>query len=629
MEKVPLFERKLPSSTLAMIENSATEYPYRVALEFIASASEYQDVHQISYARLYADIVRAANMFRSLGIARRDVLAFLLPNLPQTHLCIWGGEAAGIVMPLNPMLEADRLAGLLNAAAAKWLVTLSPTVNPELWTKALAAASTVPSLCGIVTIDPRRANARNATDPGVTASKDAQGRSSIRIVEFEAELQHHLGTRLQFEAPVATDISSYFCTGGTTGIPKIATRTHASEVSNAWALASLSEPIFPDGMSIFCGLPLFHVNGQIITGLSPWIAGGRVVIGTPSGYRGEGVIANFFDIARHCGINAFSAVPTVLAALVQQPAERARVKGLRLAISGAAPLSAELLNRFVEKTGIRVLEGYGLTEGACISSSNPPAGPARPGSIGIRIPYQDMRAVVLDHEGSFVRDAGTDEVGAILIKGPNVFAGYVEPRHNDGIWVDRQNERWFNTGDLGREDAEGYFWLTGRRKELIIRGGHNLDPKSIEEPIQRHPAVSLAAAIGRPDIYAGELPVVYVELKKEASATSEELLEFAQRNISEQAAWPKEVCIVQSLPLTPVGKIFKPALHMIEIERTVRAAAERLAVQLHSVRVLQDSKRGLVAQIGAQVACRPKLADSLGQFVFEHEFVSLAEADGE
>lgn len=133
-----------------------------------------------------------------------------------------------------------------------------------------------------------------------------------------------------------------------------------------------------------------------------------------------------------------------------------------------------------------------------MSSVNPSAGERRAGSIGLHIPYQQMMAAVLDDAGRFVRKARADEIGAILILGPNVFCGYLDPQHNVGLWVEIDGVERLNTGDLGRQDADGYFWLTGRRKELIIRGGHNIDPKVIEEALQAHPAVAMAAAIGRP-----------------------------------------------------------------------------------------------------------------------------------
>ena len=267
---------------------------------------------------------------------------------------------------------------------------------------------------------------------------------------------------------------------------------------------------------------------------------------------------------------------------------------------------------------MRILEGYGLTEGACASSLTPFDAPPRIGTIGLRFPYQDMRALILDADNAYVRDAETDEIGVIAIRGPNVFVGYLDPTHNEGIWIERHGETWLNSGDLGRQDADGYFWLTGRRKELIIRGGHNIDPKLIEDALQSHPAVALVAAIGSPDAHAGELPVAYVQLKPGATVTEAELLAHAQRAIPEKAAMPKRVKIAPSLPTTAVGKLFKPALVEREIEETVRAEAERVGAPIVSVRVERDSKTGLRALV-AVAANGEKLKSALDRYAFASE----------
>ncbi len=238
---------------------------------------------------------------------------------------------------------------------------------------------------------------------------------------------------------------------------------------------------------------------------------------------------DFWEIVSRYRVSMFSGVPTLYAALMQTPVGDSDISSLRFAICGAAPMPAALIRAFEAKTGVKILEGYGLTEGACVSSVNPAAGERRAGSIGLPIPYQRMEAVVLDGEGRFQRMADVDEVGHIAISGPNVFKGYLDPRHNAGVWIDIDGERWLNTGDLGRRDANGYFWLTGRKKELIIRGGHNIDPRTIEEALASHPGVAMAAAIGSPDAYAGEMPVAYVQPKPGATVTEQELLEHAAR----------------------------------------------------------------------------------------------------
>ncbi len=291
-------------------------------------------------------------------------------------------------------------------------------------------------------------------------------------------------------------------------------------------------------------------------------------------------------------------------------------------------MPVEVFKEFERRTGIRILEGYGLTEGTCVSSVNPPHGERRIGSIGFRIPYQEM--VIAE-----VHDDGTgellppNEIGAVLIRGENVFPGYLESIHNKDIWVDLGDggPRWLNTGDLGRMDDDGYFWLTGRKKELIIRGGHNIDPKLIEDPMHRHPAVALAAAVGRPDPRVGEVPVVYVQLKPGAETTVEELLLFAQEHIPERAAAPKHVYIIDQMPVTAVGKIFKPALVRKQIEDVLTAALNALEeVEEALVQAVPSKLHGTEVKILVRLKTEVTKSSGeeavqaiLGQYAFHYE----------
>jgi fatty-acyl-CoA synthase len=261
-------------------------------------------------------------------------------------------------------------------------------------------------------------------------------------------------------------------------------------------------------------------------------------------------------------------------------------------------LPTEVFREFEQRTRIRLLEGYGLTEATCVSSSNPARGERRVGSIGLRIPGQKMKCVVLDEQGEYARDCAVDEVGVVVVGGPNVFTGYRDPQHDRGLWVDcGDGERWLNTGDLARRDADGYFWLTGRKKELIIRGGHNIDPAAIEQPLHRHSAVEIAAAVGRPDAHAGELPVVYVQLKKGASVSETELADFLRREVTERAALPKHVRVVAEMPLTAVGKIFKPALRRREARDALECALREARVPFRALDVTDDASRGMTARL--------------------------------
>lgn len=622
LERVPLAERGLACSTYEALRVAAERTPQAPALSFFADAADFRRTYQWNYSQLFADITRAANAFHDLGINPGEVLAFILPNLPETHFTIWGGEAAGIVMAINPLLEAKQMAGLLNAAKASVVVTLAPTAGSDLWPKLASQLDQLTTVKSVVwvsmepyVVEPARGVLK------AMALKERDLHCGIAIHDWQSLMNTQPHTYLKSGRKIRQDeCSSYICTGGTTGLPKIAARTHGSEVFNAWAVAAHLQPR-SGGQVIFCGLPLFHVNGQLVTGLMPWTQGDHVILGTPHGYRGEGVIPRFWEMVEHFGINLFSGVPTVYAALLQNEWQGRDLSSLRFAMCGAAPMPAELFREFERRTGVKILEGYGLTEGACVSSINPPHGERRIGSIGIRIAYQNMRAVALNDSGEYLRDANVDEIGLITISGPNLFDGYLEERHNQGLWIDIDGQRWLNTGDLGRQDAQGYFWLTGRKKELIIRGGHNIDPKQIEEALQAHPAVALAAAIGSPDAYSGEVPVAYVQLRPGQACNAEELEAFAHRNISERAAVPKRIEILEALPLTAVGKIFKPALQQREIARVVRQEVERLGLSDIAVEVVQDNRRGFVACIRAGTD-QEILAPLLGRYSFQIEWLN-------
>jgi acyl-CoA synthetase (AMP-forming)/AMP-acid ligase II len=286
-------------------------------------------------------------------------------------------------------------------------------------------------------------------------------------------------------------------------------------------------------------------------------------------------------------------------------------------------MPVEMFNRVQKELGLKVLEGYGLTEAGCVSSLTPLHAAPRIGSIGVRMPWQDMRAAIIDADGQYLRDAEVDEVGTIIINGPNLFKGYLNPEHNKGLWAMRPGvngllERWLNTGDLGRVDADGYFWLTGRQKELIIRGGHNIDPKMIEEPLCTHPSVVLAAAVGRPDAHAGEVPVVYVQLRPGCQATEDDLMAHARATIAERAAHPKRIHIVDVLPTTVIGKIFKPTLIQQEVESVFMEEAAKLGARDACAKACQDVKLGLVLrwQASGDVTA---LKASLDRYIFKHE----------
>lgn len=605
--------------------------PDSPALTFFLRTEDHLQPQSWSHHEWLSRITQTANLFRRLGVDRNNVLAYVLPNLPETHWTIWGAETAGVALALNPLLDGRTLRDLMIAAETKWLVTLAPTPGTQLWQVVSAIAEQVPTLQGVIAISPM---VHLPGIAGLALRKLSDWKLPSRIgrlpvLNFHAELRKERGDALTFAKPKLKDIASYFCTGGTTGLPKIAVRTHETEVANAMQLASaFGTDASGPGSTVFCGLPLFHVNAQIGTGLSIFSQGGHVLLGTPQGYRGAGLLEAFWAICDRHAITIFSGVPTVYAALLQHPLNGHRLGSLKFAVCGAAPMPVELFKRFQAETGIRIVEGYGLTEAGCVSSLNPPGAENRVGSIGVRLPWQSMQAVVFDADGRYLRTAETDEVGVLVIHGPNLFRGYLSEHHNRGLWIDCPDkdgmmQRWLNTGDLGRRDSDGYFWLTGRAKELIIRGGHNIDPKIIEEAMATHPAVALCAAVGRPDPYAGEVPVAYVQLRPGMHVSEAELVAHSQAHIGERAAHPKAIRVMPALPVTAIGKIFKPALSMQEIESVVREEARALKIDIQDLRAEQDAKQGLIARGSVKGADLTSLSEALGRYAFAKDFEQI------
>ena len=332
--------------------------------------------------------------------------------------------------------------------------------------------------------------------------------------------------------PAAGDLAAFVHTGGTTGAPKIAAQTHASQLACARGITE-SSGLAP-GEAMLGGLPLFHVNALIVTGIAPMFGGARVVWPGPGGYRDPALYQHFWKIVEHYRIAAMSAVPTVYGTLARLPVD-ADISSLRLPIVGASPLPSAVREGFARRTGVRLLEGYGLTEATCASTWTRP-GEERTGSVGRALPGQQVKAVRIGEDGSRA-DCAPGETGVLAIGGPAVFAGYVTEPGPGGPRVSRGDavrDGWLDTGDLGHLDADGFVYLTGRAKDLIIRGGHNIDPRVIEEALLRHPAVAAAAAVGSPDPHSGEVPVAYVVPADPGQFDEAELLAWAGTAIGER-----------------------------------------------------------------------------------------------
>jgi fatty-acyl-CoA synthase/long-chain acyl-CoA synthetase len=370
---------------------------------------------------------------------------------------------------------------------------------------------------------------------------------------------------------------------------------------------------------------LFHVFACHVVVMAMVCSGAQVIFPTPAGYRGEGVFDNFWKLCEKWKTTFIITVPTAVSAMMQRKVD-ADISTVKTAFSGSAPMPLELFKRFESACGVTICEGYGLTEATCLVSVNPPAGEKRVGSVGIPLPYSHVKIIKVK-DGQPV-ECGPDEIGEICVSNPGVYAGntYTEAPKNVDLF---HYGNFLRTGDLGRLDADGYLWITGRAKDLIIRGGHNIDPAEIEEALLAHQDVAFAGAIGQPDSHSGELPCVYVELVSGATATEEELMAHAKVHVHERAAIPKHLEVMGELPKTAVGKVFKPELRKMAITRVYNAALEKAGLAARVVVVIDDKSRGLVAQVAANGSTEAEVNATLGAFTRPWEWAEEKAAAAE
>jgi len=604
--EMPYADRQLPKTVYDLLESTRTRFPNRPAISFQLFSDPHAPSKTLSWHELTERVTETANLFHSLGIGPKDTVAYLLPNCLEAPIVLLAGATAGIVNPINPLLDSEQIAGILRETKAKVLVTLKSFPKSDVAQKAAAAVALAPNVETVLEVDLRRylTGIKRLAIPFLRPKQEITHKA--RVLNFEAAVSAHSHRSLQFPNPPEDRVAAYFHTGGTTGLPKLAQHKFSGMIYNGWLGATL---LFDETHVLMCPLPMFHVFAAYPILMSCVASGAHMVMPTPAGYRGEGVFDNFWKLIERWQASFLITVPTAIAAMVQRPVN-ADVSSLRIAISGSAPLPLELYNRFRDATGVEVAEGYGLTEATCLVSCNPIDGLKKVGSVGIALPYTHLR-ILRKTDGSYL-DCGTDEVGEICIANPGVFEGstYTEADKNRDLFAEG---RFLRTGDLGRIDADGYLWITGRAKDLIIRGGHNIDPAEIEEAMMTHPSVAFAGAIGQPDAFAGELPCCYIELIKDAQTSVEDLMEYARSHISERAAVPKYIEILDELPKTAVGKIFKPDLRRMAIKRVYSAALADTGAEV--VEVIEDKKRGLVAKIKRGATTDDAaVAQKLGEF---------------
>jgi fatty-acyl-CoA synthase len=602
LEKVPVTERIRHRNVFDLLRGAADLHAGRIAIRYLSGTGPADPVRDVTFDELMQRVIQTANLMHAEGIGPEDTVTLLMPSVPETFFALWGTEIAAVANPVNYFLNASQIAGIMKEAGAKALIAADASIFPDIWPKVEEIRAAMPGL-KIFRIG------------GTSPIPD--------VIEFETASAAQPGDRLVAPKALERDtMAALFHTGGTTGLPKLAKHTHGALALMAWTQTLM----FDTGPgSIFLNpLPQFHVGGSLVGALSPVSNGWTIVIPTPLGARNPNVVRDWWSIVERNKVTVAGAVPTSLAAVMNVPHDGHDLSSLKVFVSGGSTVPVELIRRIEREIGAPVVEGYGMTEVHCYSTMNPLHGERRAGSVGLRLPYTEVRIADVAPDGTIHRDCPIGEIGHVLMRGPQVTPGYLDPRHDRGAML---AEGWLDSGDLGRVDADGYVWLTGRSKDLIIRGGHNIDPIVIEEALSRHPAVETVAAVGLPDTYAGELPMAFVQLRPDTTATAEELREFCRKEIPERAAVPVQVVSIPVMPLTGVGKIYKPALRLEATQLAFDAALVPLRAEGVKAEVIvrNDPTHGTLAVVRVMEAPASthdelvkRCADLLGGFQIRH-----------
>jgi long-chain acyl-CoA synthetase len=482
-----------------ILSDSAAREPEQIAIKL--------DDFELNYALLEQAAMRVARLLRSRGIEPGDRVALMVPNVPQFAAIYYGILRVGaVVIPMNVLNKRREVEFFLRDSGAKLVF-----VWQDFCREGEPAAAAAGSDC---------------------ISVDLQ---EFTQMLFEEEPLTELVERDQ------ADTAVMLYTSGTTGTPKGAELSHANLVENCTVCVDLFE--LHDNAVVLGALPLFHAFGQTCALNTCVLAGGMLTL-IP---RFDGSKA--LEIIQRDKVTVFEGVPTMYGAMLHAP-DRSQydASSLRLCASGGAAMPVELMRAFEAAFDCKVLEGYGLSETSPVASFNHPDRERKPGSIGTPVRGVEMRIVDADD-----RELPTGEIGEIVIRGHDVMKGYWGRPDATAAAI---RDGWFHSGDLGRIDDDGYFFIVDRKKDMIIRNGFNVYPREIEEVLYAHPAVREAAVIGLPHDEFGEEIGAAISLKDGEYTTPAELREFVKEQVAAYK-YPRKIWIVDELPKGPTGKILK------------------------------------------------------------------------
>ncbi|MER6117789.1 long-chain fatty acid--CoA ligase [Streptomyces sp. NPDC001743] len=506
-----------------LLENSARTVPERTAVVL--------GTQRLTYAELDATARRVAGLLRSRGIQPGDKVALSCPNLPWFPVVYYGILKAGaVVVPLNVLLKGREIAYHLADSEAKAYFCFEGTADLPTGQEGWSGFGETPGCDNFFLM-----TATSAHSP-IEGAETLTAALADQSADFETA------------ATDSSDTAVILYTSGTTGRPKGAELTHSNLVLNVLTCHKLFGEVEHDVHLIT--LPLFHSFGQVVQ-MNAGIASRATLVLLPR-FDGRSALAL---MQRHA-VTFFAGVPTMYWALLEEEAPGVDLsliaKNLRMAGSGASALPAEIHRRFRERFGVTIMEGYGLSETSPVATFVPPGEEVRPGSIGR--PVWGVEVELVDKDGTPVQ--GADAIGEVVIRGHNTMKGYY---NQPEATAEVMRNGWFRTGDLARRDADGWFYIVDRAKDMIIRGGFNVYPREIEEVLLTHPAVRMAAVIGVPHDRHGEEVKACVVRAPRATLTEEELIGWCRDEMAGYK-YPRLVEFRDVLPMNATGKILKREL---------------------------------------------------------------------
>jgi long-chain acyl-CoA synthetase len=464
------------------------------------------DGEGLSYRALEVMSARVGAMLRRRGIGPGDRVAVMLPNVPEFAVVYYGVLRIGaVVVPLDPLLKRREISAYLGDCAARLVVA---------W---------------------------HACAEAVEAGTAGTGTDYLFVVPEEfRRLLRSVAPEHDIVRMEGWETAVILYSAGTTGRAKGIELTHANLGGNAATVARMHALGVDD--VVLGALPLYHAFGQTCALNATVHAGGRLTL------MPRFDAARALEVVRRDGVTVFQGVPAMYIALLEQPGV-SDLSLLRICVSGGSAMPVDVLRAFESRFGCAIVEGYGLSETSPVSASNRGGAGRRAGSIGR--PVRDVEMRVVDDEG---RPVPCGEIGEIVVRGPNVMKGYW---NDPGATAEAVRDGWFHTGDLGRVDEDGFFFLVDRRRDVIIRGGYTVYPREVEEVLYEHPAVRQAAVVGVPHPELGEEVAAVVAVRSEVPP--EELRAFVRERVAAYK-YPRRVWFVDEIPTSPTGKIIKRAL---------------------------------------------------------------------